>query len=249
MDLRSITTAGIILGGRNLGETDRTLVVFTKDLGKITCLAKGVRKSVSKLKAITQQFTLVNLTLNASRSGLYIITQGEVLESWTSLREELPKIGCSSYLGELVDASQTESKANEEIFILLVTCLTLLDQTDEAYLVLKFFELRLLGILGYKPQLKKCCGCNHDVSIVKFYLSPAGGGIVCENCYNGVGKSLGYGSIMILDKIQNWELRQIFKLKINDRMKDEIDAAIACYFDYYMGAASKARKTLYLYYP
>ncbi len=247
MDMRSVTTEALILRGRDYSEGDRILVLLTRDFGKLPALAKGVRKPKSKLKAATQLFSYSKLTLNKSGS-MGIVTQGETVQSLYGLREDLNKIACASYVGEMVDIAMADYKPSEDLFVLTASVLTLLEQAEDPYVILKFFELRLLSAMGYRPQLEKCVACNRSLRQGTFYLVPARGGVVCNACRGTyTGKPLSAGAIQTMDRLLQWDLRKLFQLRISQPMRKELDAAIYCYLDYYLDKSAKARAALQEY--
>ena len=249
MDIRSITTDAIILRGRDYGEADRILILLTKDAGKVPAIAKSVRKSSSKLKASTQLFSYSRLNINRSkRSTMGVITQGETIQSMMKLREDLTKIACASYIGEMVDITMPDYRPNDQIFLLALTALSLLQDIDDPYILLRFFDLRLLAVLGYRPRLDGCVVCGSGLGESEFLLSPYRGGIVCRRCAareNGVPVS---GAVVaVMEKLLTWDLRQLFKLRLNDKLRRDLDRALFNYMDYHLEKSAKARDALYQY--
>jgi DNA repair protein RecO (recombination protein O) len=249
MDIRSITSDTIVLRGRDYGEADRILILLTKDMGKIPVIAKSVRKSNSKLKASTQLFSYSRLNINKSkRSTLGVVTQGETINGMMRLREDLTKIACASYIGEMIDLTIPDYKPNQQIFLLTLTSFSLLEKINDPYLLLRFFDLRLLAILGYRPRLDKCVKCGRSCLNGDFVLSPYRGGIVCQSC-RGFEKGIPVsgGTIAVMGRLLTWDLRRIFGLKLNDDLKKELDKALYYYMDYHLEKSAKAREALYRY--
>jgi DNA repair protein RecO (recombination protein O) len=250
MDIRAKTDECLILRGRDYNETDRILIVFSRERGKMSCLAKGVRRNNSRLKASCQLFSYGKLTFSGGRGGLNIITQGETIDSQPALREDLTKIACASYVGELIDLALPEGKPQESLFILAVTTLTLLANADDPYLILKYFEIRLLAELGYRLQFGQCAYCGRGLKMAKFFVAPERGGLLCSTCFRAQdGLELSIGAVKLLDALLNWDLRRIFALKVSPAMQSEINAALAVYLDFFLGVqAKKARENLHIYY-
>lgn len=216
----------------------------------MSCLAKGVRRNNSRLKASCQLFSYGKLTFSGGRGGLNIITQGETIDSQPALREDLTKIACASYVGELIDLALPEGKPQESLFILAVTTLTLLANADDPYLILKYFEIRLLAELGYRLQFGQCAYCGRGLKMAKFFVAPERGGLLCSTCFRAQdGLELSIGAVKLLDALLNWDLRRIFALKVSPAMQSEINAALAVYLDFFLGVqAKKARENLHIYY-
>lgn len=253
MDTRAKTDECLILRGRDYKETDRLLIVFSRRYGKFSCLARGVRRSNSRLKASTQLFSYSRLTFTDSK-GLALVTQGEAIEPRAELRGDLTKIACASYIGELLDGVLPEGKPQENIFVLAGAALTLLCSDAEPFLLLSCFELRLLAALGYRLSFDSCAACGRSVQGGEFYLSPERGGVICAGCRErlpagGLPPALSAGACRLLSGLLQWELRRVFNLKVSPAMRQEADAALAYYLEYYLGRpAVKARENLSVYY-
>lgn len=275
MDLRSQTDECLILRSREFQEADRLLIVLGRRLGRISCLARGVRRPNSRLKAATLDFSYSRLqfapasrkTAGSLSGGLQLVTQGETLDGLPGLREDLSKLGCAYYLGELLVLAMPENKPQENIFILAVTALTLLANSEteqERFVVLKFFELRLLGEMGWRPNLEACSRCGRSVRLPQtlglpdfFVAAPALGGLACPRCCRDLQWSTGgqtdrarlsRGCLRLLDSLLNWELRPLLKLRISAEMRKEINACVGAFLDYHLGpAAGKARRNLQVY--
>lgn len=249
MDVRSLTTDTVILRGRDYGEADRILILYTKDVGKMPAIAKSVRKSSSKLKASTQLFSYSRLNINKSRrSTLGVVTQGETINGMMKLREDLTKIACASYIGEMVDLTMPDYRPNNDIFVLTLTVLSLLQEINDPYILLRFFDLRLLAILGYRPVLDSCAVCGAVNKGREYILSPYRGGIVCGTCgkrENGV--PVNGAVIAIMERLLTWDLRRLLNLRIDDEIRKNLDKALYRYMDYHLEKSAKAREALYRY--
>jgi DNA repair protein RecO (recombination protein O) len=179
------TTEGIVLRTRPVGEADNIITLFTVSEGKIGVSARGARRGRSRLLAATQPFTHTRSMLWRGR-GLDSLSQAEIIQSFRSLREDLPRLAHASYAVELLEALVPERDPNPELFGLLLATLTYLSQADGDVKTLakatNVFELRLLSILGYEPQLERCvvCGCEAGVSL---RFSYALSGVVCPLCF------------------------------------------------------------------
>lgn len=256
MDLRAKTDDCLILRGRDYNETDRLLVVFSKSYGKLSCLARGVRRANSRLKASTQPFSYVKLTFAAPRGGLTLITQGQPQQVYPELRDDLTKIACAAYIGEMLDAVLPEGKPQEDIFVLAAAMLALLAAVDEPFLVLACFRVRLLAALGYRLNFGGCAACGGEFPA--YLISAERGGLFCPDCAARLTPAywqgqklprLSAGAARLLGGLAEWDFRRIFNLKISPPMRREIDAALNAYLSFFIGRpAEKAAANLSVYY-
>lgn len=243
MDLRAKTDDCLILRGRDYNETDRLLTVFGRDMGKLSCIARGVRRPNSRLKAGTQLFSYATLTFAPTRGTLNLITQSEAKNVHAEIRADLTKIAVASYISEMLDAVLPDAKPQPQVFILAEAMFTLLAADAEPFLVLSCFRVRLLNLLGFRLNFEQCAGCGAGAAT--FAVSPARGGLLCPVCAakaNLPSKSvkISAGAARLLLGLADWDLRRVFNLRVSSPMQAEVDAALAACLDFFIGSAAKA---------
>lgn len=176
---RLYRTDAIILRRSDFGEADRLLTVFTPDRGKLRLMAKGVRKITSRKAGHVEFFMLTDLLVARGRTW-DIISQAEVVETYRSLREDLDKTSHAYYLAELVDRFTEEHDPNRPLFELLALTLARLSHIEDSYITLRYFELHLLGLTGFQPQLHFCVACEAPIQPVEDnYFHFVDGGVLC----------------------------------------------------------------------
>ncbi|MCJ7828044.1 DNA repair protein RecO [Patescibacteria group bacterium] len=156
--MKSYKAEAIVLGGFNLGETDRILTLFTRRYGKVKVVAKGVRRIISRKAGSLDDFSWVWLVLARGKS-LDIITEVELLKGKRDWRDNLIRVGLAYYLTEIVDRMTAERQPHEFVFEALVHNLNRLGQPRPADLVRPFEEevLERLGF-GIPDQIRKVDG-------------------------------------------------------------------------------------------
>lgn len=145
--MRSYKIEAIVLGGRDLGETDRIMTLFTRRYGKLNVVAKGVRRIISRKAGSLLDFNRVWLVLAKGRS-LDIITEVELLKGKRGWRDDLIRVGFAYYLTEIVDRLTAEQQSHEPVFKALVRVLDSLGQPKPAELI-RPFEEEVLENLGF----------------------------------------------------------------------------------------------------
>lgn len=178
---RSYRTEGLTLRKSPLGEADLIITLYSKDRGKIRAVAKGARRSVSKLVGHLEPLTRVQLSLSLGRS-LDVITQAQVLSNFNPLKEDLSAITKGLYVAELVDGFGSEEQSNPAIYDLALGTLEAIAGDPESELPLRFFELRLLLASGLMPELYDCVQCRQPVAPGSHRFSPNVGGVLCPDC-------------------------------------------------------------------
>ena len=143
-------TEAIILRYRHFGNTSLIFTVYTKDYGKIEALAKGIKKNISRGEGGTEIFSLVELVYYERESKtLRLLNHSYLLNSFKSLRASLLKFTYASYFIELVHRLVHGEEKNEKIYYLLLNSLTRMENEQEINRLIRFFEVKLIGLLGY----------------------------------------------------------------------------------------------------
>ncbi len=178
---RSIRVEAVVLRHTDWGEADRLLWIFTRELGKVRVVAKGVRKLHSRKAGHLEPFTRVGLQLARGRE-MMIVTQAEAVDTFPLLRDNLLCMGYASYVVELLDRFTYEEGQNISMYNLLSDTLArLCNETDQS-LVVRYYEVRLLDLLGFRPQLFHCVLCGNEIQPEDQFFSAAQGGVLCPSC-------------------------------------------------------------------
>ncbi len=168
----------IVLKRRDYGEADRILTLYTREQGKVDAIAKGVRRITSRKSGHIELFTRSNLLLARGRS-LDVLTQAETIEPYAGLREDLVRTTYAYHIAELLDRLSEDGSPSPPVFELLCQALEALCEDDDPSLVARYFELRLLGLSGYRPQLFNCLICGASLEEEGNAFSPDAGGVAC----------------------------------------------------------------------
>ena len=168
-----------------LGEADRIVTFVTKDHGKIRAVAKGVRKTKSRIGARVEPLSHVALLCWRGRE-LDVVTQVEVIDSFRTVREDLERLSPAMTMLEITDQLALERHPAPELFSLLLGALKELDRSYSPYL-LGAFCFKVLGLEGVAPSLEQCHRCGESRPLVAFDAEE--GGFVCANCRRGLAVS------------------------------------------------------------
>lgn len=136
---------------RSIGEADKIVTLFSRQHGKIRAIAKGARRPTSKFGGRLEIFTYNQLLL-ATAKTLDIISQCETIESFYRLREGKEKLNAGVYMLRLVDMVTEDRQKNVELFDLLLDSLFALQESKDANMVSRAFEVRLCDIEGFLPS-------------------------------------------------------------------------------------------------
>lgn len=178
--LALLRAEGVVLRTRDLGEADKILTLLTHEYGKVRATARGSRRVRSRLLAVSQAFSHSKFLLYQGRN-LHNVSQAELVNSFRPLREELPRMAYASYAAELVDTFVEENEPNPAMFRLVLEGFTLIAGAEDLDLTIRWFELKLLNQLGYRPELEECLSCGLPITTNCVYDAEQGG-LLCQEC-------------------------------------------------------------------
>lgn len=147
---------GIILKRKNIGETDRIITIFTKSMGKISCIAKGVRKITSRRSGHVEVFHNVHISYHEGK-GMFLLTEAETLNAHRSLSEDITSVSYAYYACELIDALTADRQKLDGVYGILSDALSGLDRckkNSERNAVITAFANALLISLGFLSEKK-----------------------------------------------------------------------------------------------
>jgi DNA repair protein RecO (recombination protein O) len=170
---------GIVLRSYAFGEADRVVILLSPHHGKLRTVAKGIRKTTSRIGGRLEPFTHVDLVLYEGRN-LDTVTQVEVVEAFPRLREDLDRVAAASTMAEAVDAVAQEKEPSVALFELLAAGLRALEPGPAHPDLVVAFLLHLAGVVGVAPAFEACAACGRSDSLERFSFSA--GGVVCAAC-------------------------------------------------------------------
>ena len=230
---RLYRTEAIILRRSDFGEADRLLTFFTPHRGKLRAVAKGARKPTSRKSGHLELFCHTRLLLARGRN-LDIVTQAETVEPFLPLREDLLRTTYAYYAAELVDRFLGDEDENRPVFDLLLSVFGWLGQADDLALAARFFELRLLALVGYQPQFFQCVSCQTQIEPAINFFHPGEGGVLCPRCGEGRSEAspLSLNALKVLRFLQTRDYDTIRLLRVRPLLHTALEAIMLHYITY-----------------
>jgi DNA repair protein RecO (recombination protein O) len=216
------------------------LTLYTPRHGKLRAIAKGVRKPASRKAGHLELFMHSSLLVAMGRN-LDIVTQAEAIHPFRALREDLDRITHAHYIVELLDRFATESEESPALFELIVAALQHLSETDDLAMTLRFYELRLLALEGYQPQLFRCLDCGETIEPMTNYFDPEHGGILCPKCGEsllrrpglpGRVRPISVNTLKVLRYLQTHDYASCSRLRLRPDTHRDLEAAMLHYVTY-----------------
>jgi DNA repair protein RecO (recombination protein O) len=220
---RLYKTEALILRDRRLGEADRILTIYTPGLGKLDVKAKGVRKTTSRLSGHLQPLTRCMLQLAHGHAG-DVVTGVETLDGFRRLREDLQPLSLALYAAELTNRMTAENVHSYPTYRLLLDTLARLE-AGGGTIALRFFEMRLLDLSGFRPELDRCVGCGQPLEAVENFFAPVAGGAVCRACVPGLAgpRTLTVNALKVLRLLQRGSYNDVARVRVAGELGEEIE--------------------------
>jgi DNA repair protein RecO (recombination protein O) len=178
----SLKSDAVVLRSLRYGEADRILHLYTPDRGRLSAIAKGVRRAKSRFGGRLEPYFRLRLVLYQGRSELLTVTSAETLDGHPRLREHAAALDGAARACDAVGRLFDDGEPHRGVYNLLANELALLD-ADPARATRAnalAFRLKLLLAAGFAPQLAACAGCGESGHLAGF--SGAAGGVVCTAC-------------------------------------------------------------------
>ena len=174
-----LTIRAIVLRVTDYNDRDALLTVLSRDHGKLTIKARGLRRKNSPLTAPCQLLAFGEFTLFEYK-GQYTNNQAHSIELFSPLRRDLNKLSLCTYFAQAAEVISQEDLPNPELQSLLLNCLYALSHLDMSeWKVKAVFELRAACLAGYMPDLFGCHYCGNQ-NPDRFDISE--GLLECHNC-------------------------------------------------------------------
>ncbi len=232
---RTVRTEAIVLRHKNWGEADRLLWLYTRKAGKVQAIAKGVRKIKSRKAGHLEPFTRVNLLMARGRSFL-IVTQAETIDAHLNLRDDLLLVGYAAYVTELLDRFTYDEDDNLQIYRLLKDTLSRIDTEIDPRIPVRYFEVKLLGLLGYRPELTNCVNCAEEIQAEDQYFSISLGGALCPRCGPQIpdANRISLNTLKYLRHYQRSSYAEATRAQLTSQLNRELEQLMQRYFTYFL---------------
>ena len=178
--MKTVKTKGIIIAEKVMSDFDKMLTILTPNMGKIECVAKGSRRQKSLLMAGTQFLCFGDYMLYKGGEN-YSMNSCETIELFYNIRTDLDKLKYAVYITKIINDVTTENQNNYKILQLYLNTLYVISNTDkDLEFVTSIFRLRLLSIIGYRPEIEECKTCKEKENLTKFSIRD--NGFKCTAC-------------------------------------------------------------------
>lgn len=234
---------GIILRTQDYGETHKIVTLLTKETGKIGAIARGAKKPKSRMAAITQPFIHGEFLVQRGRN-LATIQQGEVVDSYRPIREDIIKTAYASYIAELTDKLLDPKQLDPEVFPQFLQTLSWISEGKDPEILSMIYELKMFKKAGIAPVLDACVHCKSNEGPVYFSISE--GGLLCGRCRHLDPEAvlLQNNQVKLLQLFDKIDMKRVGDISIKPENKRFLRQLIDAYYERYGGYFIKSKKFL-----
>jgi DNA repair protein RecO (recombination protein O) len=236
---------GLILGKRDLAETDRLYIIYTEESGKIRTIGKGVRKPNAKLAGNLEPVTFAEI-FTVQGQGMGKIIGAIPIENFPKIKAEWELLERVLYVFRIVQKVISEEERDEKFFQLLLEYLQTMENLPEkegknkksqAEIITLGFLVKFLDQMGYRLEVQKCVRCGIKLKPNNNFFSASRGGIICPLCsvkeQNKIGASV--ESIKLLRIFLKNSVKNFTKLQVSEKDLNNIRIIIKNMIDWGIG--------------
>lgn len=241
-------TDAVVLNSFDFGESDRIIAFCTRDFGKIKGVAKGARRSRKRFVGKLDPPCLVSLVFfHNDSSDLVRIEEVSLMEAYNDLKADITILSEACYLLELTSEMTREGVISKGVYELLVVFLRMLGEDQYRSVALRFFEIKLLTLLGIMPHMEGCVVCRKAFGqdAMPAVFSSDKGGAICVKCSNGImGRlpDISAGTVRLLEAVSRFDLDKIRRLKPDAAVLEQCDEVLGDFITHQLERELKTRK-------
>lgn len=235
----------VILKRTPYGEADLIVTFFSREYGKLSGMARHAKRSRKRFGNVLASVALVRLEVTASPGREMVrLDRGEPITVFEGAAKDPLRLGLAGHALELVDGLQAPLDPSPELFDLLLWLLDRLDRGQRVEEAAFIFELRLLRLTGFAPNLAVCPHCGRPLSdLPRPSLSPSQGGLVCSEA-GSEALPVSAGTLKVMDRALSLDLDKIDRLRATPRVLAEAEPFLGRYAVYILGRELKSARFL-----
>lgn len=239
---------GFILKSLSYGESDLIVTFYSREFGKVKGIAKGAKRSQKRFANVFEPFSLIDFIFSRkNRDSLAFIESCDIIDHYPLIRQDLEKTLTASYFIDLADHFSLEGKINESLFTLLQDFLDWLAREHVSDPAIRFFEMRLLKIMGFEPALTACVRCKTPVTNgASYYFLPKEGGIFCAACARPerYDQTVSAGTVRTLLLGKDLAMEKIKRVCMPESLASESRAILCGFISHVLGKEVKSLKVM-----
>jgi DNA repair protein RecO (recombination protein O) len=178
-------TEAIVLRTYRIGEADKVISLFSRQLGRIRAAATGAQRPKSRFGGLLEPLSYVRLCLfERENRELLRLNSAELLESFFAMQSRDYRVQLAAqYMVEAGERFLPEREVSERAFRLFLTVLRGMQASGEIHLPLLYFDYWMLRLGGFLPPLDRCLACGRSLAGQAARYSTERVGLTCVACH------------------------------------------------------------------
>lgn len=247
-----LKTEAIVLKTFDFRETSLIAHFFTRDYGRLDGILKGIRGDSRKFASNLEPFSLNDIIFYQARNpGLHLISQCDLKDDFTAIRNNLKSTAYASYLMDLIGQLMQPEDRNIDGYELALSALRQLSSGLDAEKISYIFLIKFLKSIGFRPRLDGCIACDRDISSAAFFNLKRGG-LICSRCTpRGAGRAADSyssdvlaGTIASILHIEQGSWEDALRLGLSAKIKDELKNILYNFMEFHLQLRPKSEKLL-----
>jgi len=232
----------IILGSREIGETDRVYSFLTKENGKVRAIGRGTRKPVAKLAGNLEPITQVEVFIHKTR-GLGNISGVIPVNAFSEIKKNIIGLEKAFSIFKILERILPDEQMEKSTYSQVESFLVLMDKSIKEKKEIDF-QLLKIGLLvkifddlGYRLEADKCVECGKKIIPGSNYFDFSRGGISCRECHNGKENKMAISddAIKVIRVILANKLENLPKLKLKNQEKNNLEKILETFYQWISG--------------
>ena len=217
----------IVLDSHDYGESDKIVVFYCQEVGRISALARGAHRSKKRFVNKLELFTFLQISYSKSSVGsLFMLNEAELVNSFITLRTDVTSYQVASIIREYLLLTTRETSDDDQLFQLALWAFHTLNIGVDQRQVLALFMIKLFDVLGYRPDFSVCQSCGTSQAEDKeVFFDVRSGTITCRNCSGGQGSSgriLAPGTTKMIRAVQHQPVSRLSRFKPSGAVLDQM---------------------------
>jgi DNA repair protein RecO (recombination protein O) len=233
----------VILRKVDYGEADRIFTLLTRTHGKVGAIAKGVRRTESRLAPSLELYSNVDVLLAKGRGELDVVAQVQRLPG-PRMAGEVERMSHAALVAELAERVCEDRHPVDGVYELTVMALDELARESNPRRASAYFLMSALDLLGYAPQLVVCASCERPLEAKPAAFSAAAGGFLCDRDDLGMPK-VSLAAIKVLRLMAAGDLQTYRRLKLDDALVDEVERVLTLQLEHHLDRRLKSLQFLH----
>lgn len=234
---------GIVIRSIDYGESNKIVTIYTETFGKVGVMARGAKKTRSRLGAGTQLFTYGTFVYYQG-SGLGTLTQVGINDSFRYIRNDLHVAAYAMYVVEMIDKLTADREPVPSLFQMLHQILTHFNEGEDAEVIVRIFEMKMLAFIGIRPEIDCCVRCQNIEQLQSFSIKEAG--FLCNRCVHIDERAypLSPHTVRLLRLFYYFDLTRLGQVTLKKETRRQLKEVISAYYEEYSGLQLKSKRIL-----